>query len=104
MSSANAFNFGKPKILSSGEGLRLVNSFPQNLDLRTLKKKPLENIVGKGENAGYQHFLLFPTMFSTLPKQISVIYSHLLCRLQMRLIWTGLKIYRLVKSKTSFMF
>ena len=22
------------------------------------------NIVGKGENAGYQHFLLFPTMFS----------------------------------------
>ena len=23
----------------------------------------LENIVGKGENAGYQHFLLFPTMF-----------------------------------------
>ena len=26
----------------------------------------LENIVGKGENAGKQHFLLFPTMFSTL--------------------------------------
>ena len=25
----------------------------------------IENIVGKGENAGYQHFLLFPTMFST---------------------------------------
>ena len=23
----------------------------------------LENIVGKGENAGYQHFLLFPTSF-----------------------------------------
>ena len=22
-----------------------------------------ENIVGKGENAGYQHFLLFPTTF-----------------------------------------
>ena len=26
-----------------------------------------ENIVGKGENAGYQHFLLFPTMF---PKRL----------------------------------
>ena len=25
----------------------------------TLKKKALENIVGKGENAGNQHFLLF---------------------------------------------
>ena len=23
-----------------------------------------ENIVGKGENAGYQHFFPFPTMFS----------------------------------------
>ena len=27
-----------------------------------------ENIVGKGENAGNQHFLLFPIMFSTLLK------------------------------------
>ena len=25
----------------------------------TLKKKPFENIVGKGENAGNQHFLFF---------------------------------------------
>ena len=24
----------------------------------------IENIVGKGENDGYQHFLLFPSMFS----------------------------------------
>ena len=23
----------------------------------------VENTVGKGENAGYQHFLFFPTMF-----------------------------------------
>ena len=26
----------------------------------TLKKSHFENIVGKGENAGNQHFLLFP--------------------------------------------
>ena len=26
-----------------------------------------ENIVGKGENAGYQHFLLFPQCFLTIP-------------------------------------
>ena len=25
--------------------------------LMTLYKRPFENIVGKGENAGYQHFL-----------------------------------------------
>ena len=49
--------------------------------LTTLYKKSFENIVGgKGENAAYQHFLLFPhvfypsrnsplpTMFSTLPE------------------------------------
>ena len=36
----------------------------------------LENIVGKGENAGYQHFLLFPQCFhkpafSPFPKMYS---------------------------------
>ena len=36
--------------------------------LTTQKKKPFVNIVGKGENAGNQHFLLVPTMFSTHPK------------------------------------
>ena len=29
----------------------------------TLGEKPFENIVGKGENAGKQHFLLFPQWF-----------------------------------------
>ena len=33
----------------------------------TLKKMAFENIVGKGENAGNQHFLLFPQCF--LPYQ-----------------------------------
>ena len=37
-----------------------------------------ENIVGKGENHGNQHFLLFSTMFSTLPKQLSVSKSYLI--------------------------
>ena len=27
----------------------------------------MENIVGKGENAGYQHFLLFPQCFRKAP-------------------------------------
>ena len=30
-------------------------------------RRTLEDIVGKGENAGNQHFLHFSTMFSTLP-------------------------------------
>ena len=35
--------------------------------LTTLRKMPFENIVEKAENAGCQHFFLFPTKFSTLP-------------------------------------
>ena len=31
--------------------------------LTILKKEPFENIKGKGENAGNQHFLLFPECF-----------------------------------------
>ena len=59
----------------------LLNSLPNNkfLDLSKLKAfadvklnlreklefvlGSMENIVGKGENAGYQHFLLFPQCF-----------------------------------------
>ena len=40
--------------------------------LLTLKEKAFENIVGKGENAGSQHFLLFPQCFLPFPKQILI--------------------------------
>ena len=53
----------------------------------------IANIVGNGENAGYQHFILFPNAgyqqflifppnFLSYPKQISISKSHLFCRLQ----------------------
>ena len=32
----------------------------------------IENIVEKGENAGYQHFLFFPQCFLPFPNRISV--------------------------------
>ena len=53
--------------------------------------KPLENIVGKGENAGYQHFLLFPQCFLPIPKLPSVFNYILFCHLQMLSVWTSLK-------------
>ena len=37
--------------------------------LTTLQQKLFENIVGKGENAGYQHFLLFPQCFLPIPNK-----------------------------------
>ena len=36
------------------------NSTTQSLLLTTLEKEPFENIMGKGENTGNKHFLLFP--------------------------------------------
>ena len=57
-----------------------------------------ENIVGKGENAGYQHFLLFPQRFLPFPTKISIFDTHLNCRPKLLSIWTGLKFCRLAKS------
>ena len=39
--------------------------------LTTLKEKAIENIARKGENAGNQHFLLFPQCFQPYQRQIS---------------------------------
>ena len=42
----------------------LFKSLPHNQEfLATFNKKAFENIVGQGENAGNQHFLLFPQCF-----------------------------------------
>ena len=58
---------------------QLVNSLPHT----PLHKKDFENIVGKGENAGYQHFLLFPQCFLPSHAQISNFELRLICRQQM---------------------
>ena len=63
-----------------------------------MEKKAFENVVGKGENAGNQHFLLFPQCFLLFPTQISIFELELFCRLQMLSIWTSLQFCRLVKS------
>ena len=41
--------------------------------LRPSRKSPLENILGKGENAGNQHFLFFPKCFLPFLKQIKIL-------------------------------
>ena len=46
---------------------------------KDLYRKALENIVGKGENTGNQHFLLFQLCFQLFTKQISIFQSHLFC-------------------------
>ena len=41
------------------------------------KNNLLKTFVGKEENAGNQHFLLFPQCFLPFPNQISVFETHL---------------------------
>ena len=43
--------------------------------LVTRKKKAFGNIVGKGENAGHQHFLLFPHFFPSFQIKLQFL-SH----------------------------
>ena len=63
----------------------MLNPLPptQSRLLAPVKKKPFENIVRKGGNAGNQHFLLFPQCFLLFPTQIAIFESGLFCRLQM---------------------
>ena len=58
--------------------------------LTTLYKKPFENIVGNTENAGNQHFLLFPQCFLSFLEQIPIFQSYLFCHLQILSNWTTL--------------
>ena len=94
MLSAICFNLDQSKILSYGNELNMQNSQQHiSIALRlgglTLyytiptfndpeKERPFENIVGKGENAGNQHFPLFPKYFLPIPKRISVL-SYIYC-------------------------
>ena len=63
LSSANALNLDKTKILSSGRRL-------------AISCKAFENIVGKGENAGNQHFLLVPRCFLPYQRDIAPFESQ----------------------------
>ena len=53
--------------------------------------KPFENIVGKRENSGNQHFLLFPQCFLSIPIRISVF--------KLQLFLSSAKAYNLDQSK-----
>ena len=65
----------RQKVSLCGNGLSEVQEIPVSFELfttqsrlsTTLRKRPFENIVGRGEKAGNQHFLLFAQCF--LPYQ-----------------------------------
>ena len=81
-----------------GYGLTLYHTIPT---LNNPKNRGFFlTIVGKGENASDQHFLLFPPCFLPISTRISVFKLYLFCHLQMFSIWISLNFFRLVKSYT----
>ena len=76
----------------------LSNLYHTILTVNTMDKKPFENIEGKGENGGNQHFLLFPQCFLPFQKQISFFQLYLFCCLQMLSFWNSRKFCHLVKN------
>ena len=62
--------FGSPSRFSCRHGRVLIFFPAQFLLLTTLRKKPSENIVGQGENAVNQCFLLFQQRFLPFKKKI----------------------------------
>ena len=71
-----------------------INPFPMTPFDRS-GKTPFQSIVGKGENAGDQHFLLFPQCFLLYQRQKLLFKLHSFCRLQMLSIWTKSNFCRL---------
>ena len=73
MLSANTFNLSQSQNLSFGRALTLykmtkfwtgLNSKHLQIKKSKFALKRVGNMKGKGENAGYQPFSTFPTMFS----------------------------------------
>ena len=93
MSFTFGFIFLDSQIKHFSVSLTLYHTIPSTPP----KKTAFENIVGKGENAGNQHFLL-SQCFLLFPTKISISESELFCRLQMLSVWTSLEICHLVKS------
>ena len=65
--AANDFNLDQTQVIAFGKELNNSEEEgfwkQQSRLLMTLWRRPFENNVGKGENAGHQHFLLFPHWF-----------------------------------------
>ena len=61
LSSLNSFDFDQSRNLRLGKEFNLYQTIRRFNN--PWKKQPFENIVGKGENAGDQHFLLFSQCF-----------------------------------------
>ena len=69
INSGEIFFFERQERINSSPYNLELTSYKQSLVKSTLKKKPFENIMGKEENAGNQHFVLFLQCFLPYQRQ-----------------------------------
>ena len=80
-----ARNYQSPAVKLPVLATWFIALYNTNPKFNNPEKEGFENIVGKGENAGNQHFLLFPQYFLPFPKQYLIFFFfflHLCCSLQ----------------------
>ena len=97
LSSINAFNLDLCEILPFGKELSLYKTISgfHNPPIQGSRKYCGKNIVEKGKNAGYQHFLLFPQCFLPYPKHLYCV----VCKcFEYGLVWNSI-IWQRVKGK-----
>ena len=58
----------------------------------------VENIVGKAENAGYQHFLVFQQCFQMPPFSASMFSNMLSGSLKLKIVWQRVKGFKLERN------
>ena len=78
--------------------VQCFNSLPHNPDFKRPQRRPWKTLEEKGENAGNQHFLIFPQCFLLYPREKLSLYPFLICRLQMLSIWLCPTFCRLEKG------
>ena len=77
----------------SYSGQRSLTLYHTILTLNDPREEGFGNTVGKGENAGNQHFLLFPQCFLPFIKYISIFEPHLFYHPQIFSFWSKILLF-----------
>ena len=85
LTSAKFKSLPNGKNLDSSKLKAFVDNKINVAEMKISHSDTVENIVGKGENAGYQHFLLFPQCFQ------KVSLSGLL---KVGIVWKRVKVFQ----------
>ena len=92
-----SFNGGKYNSLILSK-ITMLNTLPTIPTFNDPKEEGFGKHYGKGENAGNQHFLLFPSCFILYQNEKFSFEQLFFCRLQMLSVWSNPNSCRFLKG------